>query len=199
MGPKATYELYLALKLHFTSDYDFHKYGGKVSAKVVDSLDKKGRMRFSLEKIGKMRDPKGFMLSNILADPDWKPFDARDDRSKFRYNQWLQKSEALRHTFENDLNRLIFPFHKNFLCGEHPPSLLLTWMSGSIDVTTVIILLALTGAGPKWLKYLDECQSPMYHSTFRLTKAVNFLDFKRDVFRKMVIEKFSDDYAGVPA
>ena len=199
MGPKATYELYLALKLHFTSDYDFHKYQGKVSAKVVDSLDRKGRMRFALEKIGKMRDPKGFMLSNILVDPDWKPFDARDERSKIRYNQWVQKSESLRYTFENDLDRLIRPFHKNFVCGEHPPSLLLTWMAGSIDVTTVIILLSLTGEGQNWLKFLDENQSPMYHATFRLIKAVNFLDFKKDVFRKIVMKKFSDDTALVAA
>jgi hypothetical protein len=195
MGPKATYELYLALKLHFTSDYNFFKYNGKIPAKVVDSLDKdkKAGMKLECERIGKLRDPQGFILANILADPDWTPHQSRDDRSKARYNELKKRTQGLRYQFEQDLGKL--PDNLDVVYGnkQGTPSLLLTWMAGSISVETVAIMMRLLDRGTKWIAFLREQQHPMLPTVIRLAKYGDFLEFDAEVYRDVLIEKFGCD------
>lgn len=192
MSPKQTYELYLALKLHFTSDYNFQKYNGKMPAKVVDSLSKKGGMRFDMERIGKQRDPRGFLLSNILYDPDWTPFKSRDTRSKDVYSTWKKHTDALRYTFEQDLNKLLPNFSENLWVAEgRPPSLLLTYAAGHIAAETVSIILDQTGYGKKWISDLRKMDHPYTQTAFRLYKYIPFIEYQREVYYRLIIDKFN--------
>ena len=42
-----SYQMYLGLKLHFTSDYDYQKYGGKTSASKSSFLKRRDRSFFA--------------------------------------------------------------------------------------------------------------------------------------------------------
>ena len=63
-----TYVYYLALKRHFTSNYDFVKYNGKVNARV-DAFERR-KDKFFFFKLSKRKDVKNFILANLLLKPD---------------------------------------------------------------------------------------------------------------------------------
>ena len=63
------YNLYTALKLHFTTDYDYFKYGGKCN--VTPASFNKRRERFFFKKLAReYPDPelRDFLVSNFLND-----------------------------------------------------------------------------------------------------------------------------------
>ena len=66
------YKTYLALKRHFTSDYDYFKYNGKVRAGVESFL--KRNDRFFFRKLAKKYDDKelvDFFVSNFIVSDNW--------------------------------------------------------------------------------------------------------------------------------
>jgi hypothetical protein len=63
------YSTYTALKLHFTSDYDYFKYNGKCNV-TLESFNKR-RERFFFKKLSReYPDPelRDFLVSNFLND-----------------------------------------------------------------------------------------------------------------------------------
>ena len=61
--------LYRALKLHFTTDYDFNKYKGKL--KYTPSQFEKNKHRYVYEKLAKKfsdEDLKKFYIANFLQN-----------------------------------------------------------------------------------------------------------------------------------
>ena len=65
--PLVKYILGLALKLHFSSDYDYFKYNGKTNATQQSFEKRKDRFRFS-KLARKLEDPLliEFFVSNII-------------------------------------------------------------------------------------------------------------------------------------
>jgi hypothetical protein len=150
-------------------------------------------MRYSLERLSKHKDPKGFLLSNILFDPDWTPFKYRDDRSKMVYLEWKRRTDALLYNFEQDLNRMIEPFSENFLCRDgRPPSLLLSHLAGIIGAETVAILLGITKLGKVWFDKLHMNDHPHCQVAFRLSKYSGFLDYDKEHYLSRITEKFGE-------
>jgi hypothetical protein len=62
----AIYMYYLALKRHFTTDYDFFKYNGKVKSSQQAFENRKDK--FFFYKLSKRKDAKEFILANVIAD-----------------------------------------------------------------------------------------------------------------------------------
>ena len=70
MTPYEAYQTFLAIKQHFTSSYDFFKYGGKVKANA-SSFDQR-RDKFYFQKLARHRDLRGFLVSNFIdRDIKW--------------------------------------------------------------------------------------------------------------------------------
>ena len=61
------YVYYLALKRHFTSSYDYHKYNGKINASITSFETRKDK--FFFYKLSKRSDAKDFILSNMVNNP----------------------------------------------------------------------------------------------------------------------------------
>ena len=62
------YQNYLAMKLHFGGEYDFHKYNGKVSATLESFEKRKDKFKFvRLSK--KLSDPEilDYFLANLFV------------------------------------------------------------------------------------------------------------------------------------
>ena len=62
------YVYYLAIKRHFTSNYDFHKYNGKINASVTSFETRKDK--FFFYKLSKKTDAKNFILANLVENPN---------------------------------------------------------------------------------------------------------------------------------
>ena len=74
MNAHETYQKYMALKRHFTSDYDIFKYKGKIK-NVEHSRFEVRRDKMFFHKLSKLKDAESFMLANMLANINFRPAD----------------------------------------------------------------------------------------------------------------------------
>ena len=63
------YILYIALKKHFNDDrYDFIKYRGRINTSI-EAFEKR-KDKYYFKKLKLKKDPKEFLIANILFKPD---------------------------------------------------------------------------------------------------------------------------------
>lgn len=131
------YTMYLALKQHFTSDYDYFKYNGRIKANKESFLRRKDR--FAFHKIAKQqKDPLKFLLANFVANTNFYPSDVA--KAEEVYVKWRATQERLTYQFKNDLEKFQSPFFDNFKTdGQHPVALKLV-MQDKIDINTIVIV-----------------------------------------------------------
>ena len=134
------YQNYLALKLHFGGNYDFHKYKGKVSA-TADAFDKR-KDKFKFTKLStKLSDPQilEYYLANFVRGKEWI--------GDFDQKNWIEHKkvvQSLEYVYKNDLELLLTnveKFDSLFLIenGNHPV-LLKQYLGKKIKLETLIIL-----------------------------------------------------------
>ena len=142
------YTTYLALKLHFNSDYDFFKYNGKVSASLESFMKRKEKYQF-FKLAKKLSDEQivEYFVANIIRDVQWI--------GQFNQKNWLDHkkiNEALEYNYTNDLEKLLTNlenFDILFQCdGGHHPKLLKLFLGKKINLETMVIL-------NKLLNYVD--------------------------------------------
>lgn len=136
------YQLYLALKQHFTvQSYDYFKYNGKVRAKR-ETFEKR-RDRFFFDKLSRQPDPTTLIVANLLDDVTYinDMIHSEGLARGAKYNGWtmaLSRSyeEELSKALENcDINQLL-----KFSSDSQYPPLLSGYLSKQISIQTVIIL-----------------------------------------------------------
>jgi len=134
------YQNYLAMKLHFGGNYDFHKYNGKVSATLESFEKRKDKYKFArLSK--KLSDPQilDFYLANFIRGKEWI--------GDFDEKNWLNHKkivQSLQYFYENDLEKLLTSsdnFDILFKCkdGNHP-KLIKAYLGKKITLETLVIL-----------------------------------------------------------
>jgi len=134
------YQNYLALKLHFSSEYDFHKYNGKVSATIESFEKRKDKYKF-VRLSRKLSDPQilDFYLANFIRGKEWI--------GDFDEKNWLNHKkivQSLQYFYENDLEKLLTSsdnFDILFKCkdGNHP-KLIKAYLGKKITLETLVIL-----------------------------------------------------------
>ena len=65
MNAYEAFTTYMALKRHFTSDYDMFKYQGKLSNTDYNKFETR-RDKYQFHKLSKLKNPHDFVLANIL-------------------------------------------------------------------------------------------------------------------------------------
>ena len=121
------YQMYLGLKLHFTTDYDYTRYGGKTSATKASFLKRKDRSFFA--RVAKKYDDKAldYYVSNFVKSPKGWLGDFKEEH----YLEWSKNKQALTYNFITDMSFLftiVDDFDSIFSCqnGQHPVCLLYT-------------------------------------------------------------------------
>ena len=115
------YSYYMAIKKHFTSTYDFVKYGGKMRL-TVDGFENR-KDKFFFYKLSKRKDAKDFILANILKKPDlWIGNLIDSHEAEEVYTEWSKRQQSLTYTFKNDLDELDDDFNANIVVedGAYP-------------------------------------------------------------------------------
>ena len=134
------YQNYLAMKLHFGGEYDFHKYNGKVSATLESFEKRKDKFKFvRLSK--KLSDPEilDYFLANFIRGKEW--IGDFDQKNLIAHNKIVQ---SLKYFYENDLEKLLTSSHNFdilFKCdnGNHP-KLIKAYLGKKITLETLVIL-----------------------------------------------------------
>lgn len=192
MNGYKTYILYLALKAHFTrADYDFFKYGGRVSSNV-DSFEAR-KDKYLFEKATKYYPTKvrmlGFLLSNFLENINFYIGDFQSLKCEKIYQEWLGKTQSLRYSFEQDLQKVkeesekrCVTFRKMFrlTSGEMSSPFLEMTLNRNVNIETYIIVNRLLGLG----EYYDgKIIDPLYDEfSFKVKKYNPFIQLDRAVF-----------------
>ena len=134
------YQNYLAMKLHFGGNYDFHKYNGKVSATIESFEKRKDKYKF-VRLSRKLSDPQilDFYLANFIRGKEW--IGDFDEKNWMNHKKIVQ---SLQYFYENDLEKLLTSsdnFDIIFKCkdGNHP-KLIKAYLGKKITLETLVIL-----------------------------------------------------------
>jgi hypothetical protein len=182
--------LYRALKLHFTTDYDYNKYHGKL--KYTPSQFDKNKHRYVYEKLAKKfsdDDLKKFYIANFLQnDVVW----IQDLLSQDAYDNFVQfnkKQQSLSYVFENELiNIFSEPNHKKLFKSNSNdfPLLLTKLLRNEVSSETVIIMNEFIGFLPKWEETIkdDFIWPKIKHKMFKYR---SFLEYDRSKFKATLL------------
>lgn len=161
LGGYDAFALYHALKLHFTTKYDFVKYGGKCNVSKDSFMLRKDKYFFyKLSRKYSKEELFGFYVSNFLENPKiWVGNLLAEDCDSI-YKVWMKTQQSLSYIFEQDLNKL-FDMVENpdellrVVDGQYP--LLYTlYKQDDIKLETVIILNDIMNFIPMWSKKIDD-------------------------------------------
>ena len=153
MDEFSVYKMYLALKLHFTTDaYDVIKQRGKVRASR-QAFAKRTDL-FSIKKISKNytdEEVANFLVANFVSGDRWGGM--FDIEAGQRYTLWKKKIESLSYAFSQDLDNLIQECEDSGIetksifvvsKGQHP-YIIKAYLRKTIGIETLVILEKLTG------------------------------------------------------
>ena len=183
------YVYYLAMKRHFTSNYDFIKYNGKVNASSHSFENRKDK--FFFYRLSKMPESKDLILANLLDDPTKWIGEFLDDKAHEIYHEWLKRKQSLGYVFRTDLSELDEDFNSNFVVtdGQHP-RLLKLYMMNRVSIETLAILENMVKYFRHWDKNIsDNIVYPDINN--KVKKYSPFLDYDKDKMRKIVLDKYN--------
>jgi len=179
--------LYRALKLHFTTDYDFFKYNGKVKKYTVDDYSK-NKHKFVYEKIGNKfsdKDIMNFFVSNFLKQENIWIQELLEPEAYDNFLDMTKKHQSLFYYFESDTFKLFSEndFKMLFKCdGSEMPLLIKKMLRNEITIETVVILNKFLNFIPKWdQKISDEFIWPTVKN--RIVKYEPFLEYDKTKFK----------------
>jgi hypothetical protein len=142
------YKMYLALKLHFTTEaYDVIKQKGKVRASKQAFAKRKDL--YSIKKIAKNYSDEeiaNFLVANFTSGDRWGG--VFDTEAGDRFLEWKRKIEALSYNFEKDLEKISFEmenmgktFGDAFLIEKNQhPYIIKSFLRRDINLETLVVL-----------------------------------------------------------
>lgn len=193
MNGYETYKCYVALKNHFNSDtYDYFRYGGKTRASKATF--ERRHDKYFFEKLSRHKDPVKFILANIIEQgPDiWVGELTSEQQAESNYTKWLGKQQSLSYRFKQDLENIEDPLNDNLIVkdGQHP-TLLQLYVHNTITIETLVILNDLCKFFGHWNRKIEDTVVwPRIYKTCK--KYRPFIDFDRNKFKQMTIDRFSD-------
>jgi len=97
------FKTYLAVKNHFTTDYDYNKYGGRVTAKLESFTKRPDRYFFhKLSKRYNERDILDYFVSNFALDGSKWVGNIVGNEGSENYTKWRKYKESFDYHFRND-------------------------------------------------------------------------------------------------
>lgn len=156
------YRRYMALKLHFTTEYDFFKYAGKTRAITEEAFAKRKDVFFfrKIERKYSDEDLTNFFVANFVSSGKTWVGDLTSLNAEKIFSEWKKNKESMQYHLTEDLKFLKDSQEdpqKAFEVqgGSHPP--LLKFLLGKkIRMETVIATNRVLGFIDKWNKQIEE-------------------------------------------
>lgn len=144
MDPFLVYKMYLALKLHFTTEsYDITKHRGAVRGKKETFLKRKDLTAIrKLARDYSQKEIRDFLVANFVSGNKWGG--VFDTQAMEVYNEWIVQKKRVMYTFATDLDYILMEMEKKGLTSainsdEHPLVMKLL-LGKKISLETVVIL-----------------------------------------------------------
>ena len=159
------FKTYLAVKNHFTTDYDYQRYGGRVTAKLESFTKRPDRYFFhKLSKRYNERDILDYFVANFAVDGNKWVGNLINNEGAENYTRYRKYKDAFEYHFRNDcvsisndFARRGISFNDGFLVhsGQHPRILRLH-IQRKIHIQTTVILDSILSFSKVWSKEIDE-------------------------------------------
>ena len=158
------YKLYLAVKNHFTTNYDFFKYNGKVNAKEDSFLKRRDKFFFAkLQRKYNNDQLRDLFVSNFADGEDFWIGNVLTQKAESVYTEWKARQMKLSYILEQDLKFLLDYYNKRnldfnslFVMENGHPILLQCVLRNDIYVETMIIIDRVLNYSRRWNKVLDD-------------------------------------------
>ena len=154
------YKLYLALKLHFTSEtYDYFQYGGSAKASQKSFDQRKDKFFFvKLSRKFKSLELRDFFVANMIAEDKVYPATLVREGAR-NYSEWIKRKESLSYRFREDVSTL-YDMEENFealfnVTSVHPP-LVKAHLGARISIETLTIFNKIFQFIPQFDKQIKE-------------------------------------------
>lgn len=182
------YVKYLAMKKHFTSDYDYHKYHGKIRASF-ESFRTRNDV-FFFHKLANKDEPENLLLANMIVKPNIWIREVVEQDGEDRYIEWRKKIDSLGRTVKQDLDKLDDNYQANFtsINGQHP--LLMTmFIQKKITLETFTILTNFSNIFQYWEEEIVD--KFVARDIMKLSKKYRpFLEIDEKKFKNIIRERF---------
>ena len=183
------YAYYLALKKHFTSSYDYHKYHGKINVPITSFETRKDK--FFFYKLSKRSDAKDFILANLVENPNIWIGDMIGEKGDAVFMEWKKRQQSISYVFKSELSNLDEDFDSNLIVkdGQHP-KLLRLHINRTVSKETLIIVDDLTNVFSYCSKkILDNIIFPDILNTCNKYKP--FLEYDRNKMKSILVDIFA--------
>mgnify|MGYP000344694632 CR=1 FL=1 len=186
------YKTYLALRSHFTTDYDYFKYNGKLRVKEESFLRRKDKFFFEKIERRHKKELVPFFVSNLIKEDNNWSGGLVSDKAEQVFNEWKRKFQSLKYSFREDMSKLRdymdrndLQFDEVFRCddGQHPIILKLL-ISEDISIESFIILDKVLGFVKKINKYVDDFIWIEYNK--KIVKYSSFIEIDTKEYRHVV-------------
>ena len=190
------YCLYQAIKLHFTSDYDYFKYNGKTNVTQNSFLHNKSKYSFyKLSRKYSYDELREYFVSNFIdRDVNWVG-EIMGPEGEETYKKWQKRIQSLTYRFEQDTMHLIetsgTPEEMLKVKDGNYPKLLTETMQGNVSLETLTILNDLMNFFPMWNKKItDDIIWPSYHK--KCVKYAPFIHYDKTKFKTILLESIEE-------
>jgi hypothetical protein len=196
------YKTYLGVKLHFTTkQYDYYRYGGKVSAKLDSFTKRKDRYFFhKLSKKYAETDILDFFVANFLADSKRWVGNLLANDGRDVYLDYKKRKEAFTYHFRSDCLRINddfrtrgFSFDDGFVCpnGQHP-RLLQLLIQKKIGYQSAVVLDHFLSFVKNWNKEIKET-FVWPEIALKVTRVKPFINFNATECKLIMKEVFVNE------
>ena len=183
-----SYQLYLGIKLHYNSDYDFNKYNGKVSASFESYLKRSDKFQFSKLRKQHGENIKDFYIANFMYKDYWIG-DLFGEEAKENYTEWKKYNQSLLYCFEKDiryLNSLEGVLDNLFSTDSSShPIIVSSILSKSISFATGVLLDSLI----RWSSSVNITEKYVWPELQRrIQKTQGFIGYNNKKLREKILE-----------
>jgi hypothetical protein len=181
---------YHVLKLHFTSSYDYFKYGGKCNINIESFEKRRDKYQFyKLSRKYELDEYKEYVISCLLLNDKCWAGTLLEDESQSAHIKRMATLQSLGYNFKNDCMVVSDAGNFNSLLkteGSYPILLTMT-LQKVINFETLCILNTMMNFLPMWERKIDDdIRWPNIHQ--KIVKYSPFIKFHKDLFRKHALE-----------
>ena len=190
----AAYLMFNAIKLHFTSNYDYFQYNAKL--RLTQDTFMKNNAKYSYYKLSRkysLDEMRNIFVANfVYRDCKWIG-DMLTSEGEECFRKWQKIDQSLSYRFKTDIEELIGDDPNEMLKvkdGQHP-KLLTSTMSGDTAIETLVILNDIMNFFPMWKKRItDDVIWPSWER--KIVKYTPFVTYDKPKFKTILKDAISE-------
>jgi len=148
------YQMYSALKMHFTTNYNYFKYNGKTNLKK-ESFEKSKLKYYCLRlsrKYNNILDVQDFLLSNFIEDEKTWIGELLSEKGEENYIKWKKYHQSFTYNFKEQVAYLLDNYRLNelFKSIDDFPPIIKEYQQGNITLETLCLFCYFFDLITKW-------------------------------------------------